>query len=74
MKSNPGILTTNEAARLCGVSHQTIVRSFDSGVLKGWRIPGSKFRRIPRGSLLEFMAAHGIPLPDGESVPLQSVA
>jgi DNA-binding response OmpR family regulator len=34
---------------------------FDSGSLKGYRIPGSKDRRIPVGELVKFMKAHGIP-------------
>ena len=29
----------------------TIIRCFDSGRLRGFRVPGSKFRRIPREEL-----------------------
>jgi excisionase family DNA binding protein len=53
--------TTGEAAELCGVSQQTIIRNFDSGELKGFRVPLSAFRRIPRESLRAFMLANGIP-------------
>jgi CheY-like chemotaxis protein len=35
---------------------------FDTGRLRGYKIPGSRDRRIPRESLLRFMRAHGIPL------------
>lgn len=56
--------TTTEAARLCGLSHMTVIRRFDSGDIKGFRVPGSRFRRIPKESLLEFAQRHGIPLPD----------
>jgi CheY-like chemotaxis protein len=35
---------------------------FDTGKLRGYRIPGSRDRRIPLGALLSFMRAHGIPL------------
>lgn len=57
------VFTTGEAADICKVSQQTIIRCFDSGRLKGFRVPGSRFRRIPRESLLVFMRENGIP-PD----------
>ncbi len=56
------VYTTGEAADICKLSQQTIIRCFDSGQLKGFRVPGSKFRRIPRASLIEFMKENGIPL------------
>lgn len=56
------IFSTGEAARLCGVSQQTIIRCFDSGRLNGFRVPGSRFRRIPRDELLRFMRANEIPV------------
>lgn len=56
------IFTTGEAAAICKVSQQTIIRCFDSGRLTGFRVPGSKFRRIPREELIRFMRANGIPL------------
>jgi excisionase family DNA binding protein len=56
------LFTTGEAAEICNVSQQTIIRCFDSGRLDGFRIPGSKFRRIPRESLLKFMRENGIPM------------
>jgi excisionase family DNA binding protein len=56
------IFTTGEAAELCRVSQQTIIRCFDNGRLQGFRVPGSKFRRIPRAELLRFMRANEIPL------------
>jgi excisionase family DNA binding protein len=55
------IFTTGEAAALCKVSQQTIIRCFDSGRLTGFRVPGSKFRRIPRDELVRFMRANSIP-------------
>ena len=55
------VFTTGEAAKICKVSQQTIIRCFDSGQLKGYRIPGSKDRprvidsnsptSIPRSSI-----------------------
>ena len=55
------VFTTGEAARICKVSQQTIIRCFDSGQLKGFRVPGSRFRRIPRDQLYAFMRDNGIP-------------
>ncbi len=56
------IFTTGEAAEICKVSQQTIIRCFDSGRLTGFRVPGSKFRRIPRDELIRFMRLNNIPL------------
>jgi excisionase family DNA binding protein len=56
------VFTTGEAAEVCKVSQQTIIRCFDSGRLAGFRVPGSKFRRIPREELIRFMRANNIPL------------
>jgi len=56
------LYTTGEAAKICNVSQQTIIRCFDAGRLDGFRIPGSKFRRIPRQSLIKFMKENDIPL------------
>ncbi len=55
------VFTTGEAAKICKVSQQTIIRCFDSGQLKGFRVPGSRFRRIPRDQLYTFMRDNGIP-------------
>ena len=55
------VFTTGEAASVCRVSQQTIIRCFDNGRLQGFRVPGSKFRRIPRDELLRFMRDNGIP-------------
>jgi excisionase family DNA binding protein len=61
------VFTTGEAAEICGLSQQTIIRCFDSGQLGGFRVPGSKFRRIPRDRLVKFMKEHKIPLDALES-------
>ncbi len=60
--SSKQIFTTGEAADICQLSQQTIIRCFDSGRLQGFRVPGSKFRRIPRDGLLRFMRENDIPL------------
>ena len=56
------LYTTGEAAEVCKVSQQTIIRCFDAGRLDGFRVPGSKFRRIPRQNLIKFMKDNNIPL------------
>jgi two-component system OmpR family response regulator len=56
------VFTTGEAAEICKVSQQTIIRCFDSGRLKGFRVPGSRFRRIPRDALIQFMKENNIPV------------
>lgn len=61
------VFTTGEAAEVCKVSQQTIIRCFDSGRLKGFRVPGSRFRRIPREELLRFMRENDIPTDRLES-------
>jgi len=61
------LFTTGEAAEICKVSQQTIIRCFDSGRLEGFRIPGSKFRRIPRQNLVRFMKDNSIPIDNLDS-------
>ncbi|RMG33113.1 MAG: response regulator [Planctomycetota bacterium] len=66
-KAMKTVFTTGEAAKICKVSQQTIIRCFDSGQLKGFRVPGSRFRRIPRDVLYKFMKENGIPTDALES-------
>jgi two-component system OmpR family response regulator len=61
MSTTKTVFTTGEAAKICKVSQQTIIRCFDNGSLKGFRVPGSRFRRIPRDQLFSFMKDNGIP-------------
>ena len=56
------VLTTGEVAKICNVAPRTVSKWFDSGSLKGYRIPGSRDRRIPASELVKFMKAHNIPL------------
>ncbi|MEM1011395.1 MAG: response regulator [Planctomycetota bacterium] len=56
------VLTTGEVAKICNVAPRTVSKWFDSGSLKGYRIPGSKDRRIPLNHLVRFMKEHDIPL------------
>lgn len=56
------VFTTGEVADICSISQQTVIRCFDGGRLRGYRVPGSRFRRIPRENLIQFMKENGIPL------------
>jgi len=56
------VLTTGEVAKICNVAPRTVSKWFDSGQLRGYRIPGSKDRRIPFEQLVRFMREHEIPL------------
>ena len=62
MPRQKDILTTGEVAKICNVAPRTVSKWFDSGQLRGYRIPGSKDRRIPLSALMRFMKAHNIPM------------
>ncbi|HAL46109.1 MAG: hypothetical protein A2Y12_06690 [Planctomycetes bacterium GWF2_42_9] len=55
------ILTTGQVAQICKVAPRTVTKWFDSGQLKGYRIPGGRDRRIPTSELLRFMKSHNMP-------------
>jgi len=61
------VFTTGEVAQICKVSQQTVIRCFDSGRLRGFRVPGSRFRRIPREALVAFMKENQIPMDQLET-------
>jgi excisionase family DNA binding protein len=62
MARNKDVLTTGEVARICKVAPRTVTKWFDSGQLRGYRIPGSKDRRIPITQLIRFMRQNNMPL------------
>ncbi|MGA1979907.1 MAG: response regulator [Sedimentisphaerales bacterium] len=61
------LFTTGDVADICRISQQTVIRCFDAGRIEGFRVPGSKFRRIPRQKLIKFMKENDIPLDNIES-------
>jgi two-component system, OmpR family, response regulator len=61
------LFTTGDVAEICRISQQTVIRCFDAGRIEGFRIPGSKFRRIPRQKLIKFMKENDVPLDNLES-------
>jgi len=61
MAKGKNVLTTGDVARICNVAPRTVSKWFDTGQLKGYRIPGSKDRRIPLSELIRFMKVHNMP-------------
>ena len=55
------VFTTGQVAKICNVTTQTVTKWIDSGRLDGYRIPGSKARRVTRENLIQFIKAHNIP-------------
>jgi two-component system, OmpR family, response regulator RpaA len=56
------VFTTGQVAKICQVAPRTVSKWFDSGKLRGYRIPGSQDRRIPREQLIRFLKENGMPL------------
>jgi CheY-like chemotaxis protein len=63
MAKGKHVLTTGDVAKFCNVAPRTVSKWFDSGQLKGYKIPGSKDRRIPVNELIRFMKLNNMPLP-----------
>jgi excisionase family DNA binding protein len=61
MSKRKDVLTTGQVAQICNVAPRTVTKWFDSGQLRGYRIPGSRDRRIPISELIRFMKMHNIP-------------
>jgi two-component system response regulator RpaA len=61
MAKGKNVLTTGDVAKICNVAPRTVSKWFDNGQLKGYRIPGSKDRRIPLSELIRFMKQHNMP-------------
>ena len=69
MAKGKNVLTTGDVARICNVAPRTVSKWFDTGELKGYRIPGSKDRRIPISELMRFIKVNNMPavvLPAGK--------
>ncbi len=62
-----GVLTTGQVARICRVAPRTVSKWFDRGQLTGYKIPGSRDRRIPVRQLVSFMKEHGMPTDELEA-------
>src|SRR6202022_2060979 len=60
------VFTTGQVAKICKVAPRTVSKWFDSGRLRGYRIPGSQDRPLPREHLIRFLKEHGMPLGELE--------
>ncbi len=49
------VFTTGEVAEIICVVSRTVSKMFDNGKLEGYKIPGSKDRRITQGDLTVFL-------------------
>ena len=67
------VFTTGQVAKICKVAPRTVSKWFDSGRLKGYRIPGSQDRRIPREYLIRFLKEHGMPLGELEDETMAKI-
>lgn len=67
------VFTTGQVAKICKVAPRTVSKWFDSGRLRGYRIPGSQDRRIPREQLIRFLKEYGMPLGDLEEEELHKI-
>ena len=67
------VFTTGQVAKICKVAPRTVCKWFDSGRLRGYRIPGNPDRRIPREHLIKFLKEHGMPLGELEEENLHKI-
>lgn len=57
------IYTEDQVAQICKVTPRTIAKWFDSGRLRGYKVPGTQERRVPREHLIRFLRERRVPLP-----------
>lgn len=67
------VFKTGQVAKICKVSGWSVRRWFNSGRLKGYRLPGSQEIRVPRDYLIRFLKEHGMPLYDLEDEVMAKV-
>lgn len=54
------VFTTGQAAAVLLCAPKTVMKAIDRGTLKGFRVPGSLFRRILRADLVAYCRANGL--------------
>ncbi len=64
VKSTQRVFTTSQVAVLCNTVPKKVQEWIDGGTLDGYRMPGSRHRRVTRESLLRFMRANELPMGD----------
>lgn len=57
------LFTTGDIAKLCRVAPRTVSKWIDGGRLPGFRLPGSKDRRVEPGKFAKFLREHGMDVP-----------
>lgn len=55
------VLSTGQVGAICRVAPRTVSKWIDTGMLRGYRIPGSEDRRVTVTSLRKFLADNGMP-------------
>lgn len=57
-----GLLTTGDVAKVTRTSIQTVIRWFETGLLRGYKVPGKGgFRRFRKIDVRQFMEANDMP-------------
>lgn len=55
--------TTGQVAKMIHVHTRTVAKWMDQGKLRGYRVPMSQARRVPREALLAFLNEYGLAIP-----------
>lgn len=61
------VFTISEVAKLTGTTPRNASRWFDTGRLRGYRIPGKEDRRVPKERLLEFVRDYSQLVAKGQT-------
>ncbi len=64
------VFTTGEIAKIFDVNINTVVKWFETGLLEGYKLPGSQARRVPRGELIDFLAKRNLPVVSAPGEPV----
>lgn len=56
------VLTTGEVAKKLCVSRRTVAKWIDSGLLRGFKIPNGRTRKVALFDFLKFCKVHQIPM------------
>jgi len=65
--SSKEALTTGEIATICHVNIKTVTKWIDSGLLEGYKVPGSQDRRVLREHLISFIKEQKLPVDLAEN-------
>ena len=56
------VFTTSDVAEICQVSTRVVTKWYDTDLLDGFRLPGSKHRRFTYENIKNFMTDEGMPV------------